>query len=233
MTTKLGRRLSIDARDQQFLLRRKLAPAGTVMPTIRTWAIGTKSLNQGNTGSCVGHAWRNFLRSAPIKIGPSAWDIYRGCVQIDQWADNDDEATLSDGDPGLDTGTSVRAGAQVVTNAGLLKSYLWAFELQPVVEWVLTQGPIVLGVNWYSSMFRTDKEGIIKITSSATLEGGHAILCCGMDTRRALALLENSWGDEWGKNGTCYLPLMDLERLIREQGEACAAVKWKVKAKAI
>ena len=110
----LGRRVSIDDRDRNFLIRRKLAPPGTPMPTRKTWAINAASLDQGNTSACIGHAWRNFLRCAPMKTeksGPSAWDIYRGAVAVDEWDENDDEASLPDGDPGMDSGTSVRAGA--------------------------------------------------------------------------------------------------------------------------
>jgi len=150
----------------------------------------------------------------------------------DPWPSNDDEANLPDGDTGLDEGTSVRAGAEAVTAFGLLKSYVWAFALQPAVEWVLTEGPVVLGTNWYSS-FRPDAESIIRITADATVVGGHAYLWRGVDARRALALCSNSWGDDWGKSGDFYLPFRDLERLIHEDGEVCSAVQQKLKAKAV
>lgn len=228
----LGRRKAPDDRDLRFLLKRKLAAPGEVMlPSRKTWPISGHSLDQGETGSCVGHAWRNFLRCAPIKTeksGPSQWDIYRGCVAIDEWSDNDNEVNYSDGDPRLDSGTSVRAGAKVVTAAGRLKSYAWAFELAPVIEWVLTQSAAVLGVSWYSSFMYPAADGLIKITPSARPIGGHAVLLRGIDMRRALATIENSWSDEWGKGGACYLPLTDLERLIHEDGEACVALEQKL-----
>ena len=158
-----GRRFAEDPRDRNYLMRRMLPDARTLaLPTRKTWGINKTALNQGNTGTCVGHAWRNFLRCAPIRTvrgDPSAFDIYRSSVLKDPWADNDDEANLPDGDSGLDVGTSVRAGAEAVTGFGLLKSYVWAFELQPAVEWVLTEGPVVLGTNWYSSFQRPDNGG--------------------------------------------------------------------------
>lgn len=225
-----GRRVSVDPKDQQFLMRRKMAAPGTPIVTRKTWPISSTSIDQGDTSTCVGHAWKNFLRCAPMKtmIGPSPWDIYRKAVLDDEWTGNDAEAKLPDGDVGLKDGTSVRAGAQAVTELGRLKSFIWAFELQPAIEWVLTQGPLVLGINWYSSMMSPDAKGIIKITPGASVVGGHAILCRGIDLKHSLALLENSWGDGWGKNGGCYLPLADLERLIHEQGECCAAVEMKL-----
>ena len=143
-------------------------PAGArrlTLATRKTWRINSTALDQGDTGTCVGHAWRNFLRCAPLqteKRGPSPFDIYRGCVLKDAWPDNDDESRLPDGDPRMDSGTSVRAGAQTVTDFGRLSSYVWAFSLQPAVEWVLTHGLVVLGTNWYSSFMRPDGDGIIR-----------------------------------------------------------------------
>jgi papain like protease len=231
-----GRRFSPDERDRGFLLRRRLGAPGIPLPTRKTWRIAPPNLNQGNTGTCVGHAWSNFLRCAPIqtttKKAPSQWDIYRGAVAIDEWSSNDSQATLADGDSGMDFGTSVRAGAEFITSKGRLKTYLWAFTLQPAVEFVLTEGPVVLGINWYSS-FRPDSEGIIKISPTADVSGGHAILWRGVDTKRGLALLSNSWGDDWGKSGDCWIPLRDLERLIHEDGEVCTAIEQKLAAKIV
>jgi len=231
-----GRRFARDDRDRNFLMRRMLADPRTLsLPVRKTWGINSTALNQGNTGTCVGHAWRNFLRCAPIrtvKASPSAYDIYRKAVLKDPWSSNNDEANLPDGNSGLDFGTTVRAGAEAVTDLGLLKSYVWAFSLQSAVEWVLTEGPVVLGTNWYSS-FRPDAEGIVRITANASVAGGHAYLLRGVDTKRALALCSNSWGDNWGKSGEFYLTFQDLERLIHEDGEACSAVQKKLKAQAV
>ena len=230
-----GRIYLPDERDRDFLMRRMLPDARQLtLPVRKTWRIAATALDQGETGTCVGHAWRNFLRCAPIRTeqgGPSAFDIYRAAVGLDVWADNDDEAALPDADPGLDFGTSVRAGAEAITAVGRLKSYVWEFELQPAVEWVLTQGPVVLGTNWYSS-FRPDSEGIVRILPNATVAGGHAYLWRGVDTRRALARCSNSWGDEWGISGDFFLPFRDLERLIHEEGEVCAAVEKRLAPKA-
>jgi hypothetical protein len=221
-------------KDEMYLIRRVLARAGTELPTRKTWRINGTSLDQGTTQTCVGHAWRNFLRCAPIrteKKGPSAFDIYRGAVAVDEWDDNDNEATLPDDDPRMASGTSVRAGAKVVMQKGRLKSYLWAFALQPAVEWVLTQGPVVLGTDWWSSFDQPDAEGIVQISPRARVVGGHAFLWRGVDTKRALALCTNSWGDDWGISGEFRIPFRDLERLIADDGEVCTAVEKRLNAK--
>lgn len=232
-----GRRYAPDIRDHGYLMRRMLADARAVaLPARRTWGIHRTALDQGDTGTCVGHAWRNFLRCAPVRTergGPSAFDIYRAAVLKDRWRANNDEARLPDGHPRLDYGTEVRAGAKAVTAFGRLKSYVWSFELQAVIEWVLTTGPVVLGTNWYSSFARPDREGIVRIAPKAKVVGGHAYLLRGADTRRALARCANSWGDGWGLSGEFLLPFRDLERLIHEDGEACAAIEKRLAAKGV
>ncbi len=227
----LGRRYSPDPDDHKFLMRRKLAAPGTALPMKKTWAIGPRSLDQGETSTCVGHGWRNFLRCAPTRTekgGPSPWDIYRGAVKVDEWTSNDSEATLPDGDPGMESGTSVRAGADFVTSTGRLKSFLWAFDLQSVIEWLLTKGPVVLGTNWYDSMFNPDSKGLIKISPQANIAGGHCYLARGCDRKHGLITIENSWSDAWGHNGGAFIAFTDLERLVHENGESCTAIEQKL-----
>lgn len=235
MTPSFGRRVSIDPRDQNFLMRRLLPDVRKLaLPMRKTWGIQRTALDQGNTGTCVGHAWRNFLRCAPTrteKSGPGAFEIYRAAIVRDPWPDNDAEAQLQDGDPGLISGTSVRAGAEAVLFVGRLQSYVWSFSLSSTVEWALTQGPVVLGTNWYSSFMRPDADGILRITPGAKNVGGHAYLLRGVDTKRALARCSNSWGDGWGLSGEFLLPFSDLERLLHEEGEACSAVEQRLKSK--
>lgn len=230
--TLFGRRPSKDERDKQYLMRRLLAPVTeVVLPTRKTWAINGKNLDQGDFGTCVGNGWANFLRCAPIQTSANeatALKIYDAAILLDEWTDNDNDTDRQ-------MGTSVRGGAQAVTNMGRLKSYLWAFELQPAVEWVLTMGPVVLGTNWYSTMTNPDAQGIAQIKPRARLEGGHCYLWRGVDTKRALARCSNSWGDDWNPvlSGDFWLPFSDLERLIHEEGEAATAIQKSLKAATI
>lgn len=222
--------------DEKYLMRRALGAAGAGLPTRKTWRINGKSLDQGRTQTCVGHAWLNFLRCEPMRTehpGINAFDIYRSAVTMDEWRSNDGEARLPDNDVRLKFGTSVRAGAKAMMTQGRLQSYLWAFALQPAVEWVLTKGPVVLGTDWWSSFEKPDAEGIVQITANARIVGGHAFLWRGVDTKRALARCTNSWGDDWGKSGEFFIPFRDLERLIADAGEVCTAYEKRVKAKAI
>jgi hypothetical protein len=223
---QLGRRVHKDRRDHKHLLVDHLT--AVTLPTKKTWGITGDALDQGNTGTCVGHGWRNFLRCAPIRTStahPSPFDIYRGAVLLDPWRDNDDEAKLKDGSSDMDSGTTVRAGAKAVANLGRLTKYAWAFSLQPTIEWVLTQGPVVLGTNWYQDMFEPDAKGLVHVSGANA--GGHCYLLRGVDTTKALALCTNSWGTTWGRKGNFYLSFKDLEKLILNNGEVCTAVQSK------
>lgn len=230
----LGRIANPDPRDHLYLMRRQLATPTEPLPTRRSWLFRGPILDQGNTGTCEGHAWRDFLRCAPVqtKTGPSAWDIYRGAVSLDPWTTNDAEAGLPDNDPGLQGGTDTRSPAQWLTSKGRLKSYLWAFTLADTTAWLLRNGPVVLGINWYASMFTPDAQGVVRILSGSALAGGHAILARGCDAKKGMVHCVNSWGSTWGKQGQFYIPYEDMERLIAEDGEVCTAVEQRVVAKA-
>jgi hypothetical protein len=207
----LGRLVSKDGRDKRFLLQRKSA----VGIESRHWYMPS-ALDQGNTSSCVGHAWAHWLMAGPTtnKLPFTAFEIYHRAQKVDEW-------------PGESyDGTSVRGGAKVLQTEGRVSSYSWAFDAETVVNHVLTTGPMVLGTSWYRSMFTPhDKTGVMEI--SGPNDGGHAYLIAGVSRKTGLARILNSWGLGWAQKGRAWLRLSDLERLILEDGEACVAVEVK------
>lgn len=191
-------------------------------------------LDQGNTGTCVGHAWFSKIQGAPIKQPPpmSAFDLYRRFVLQDEWSDNDGDSTATDA--GLQAGTSVRAGAKVCQSIGLLTNYVWAADADDVRAWHLANfGGVVFGVNWTTAMFRPDSQGFVSYTGP--VEGGHSFASTGWNDRvrhngryvRAVRC-QNSWGQSWGQLGRFWIEMDDLAKLIADDGEACAAVEQKV-----
>lgn len=219
----LGRRAALDLRDARFPLRALLAPAVPRRPR-RLWPLFHAPLDQGRTGTCVGHGWEHWMMAAPtVKkdplLPPNAYDLYRGACTLDEWADNDD------GD--LNWGSSVRGGAKWLQAEGRISAYHWAANADEVADYVAAaagaSGPVVIGVNWYSGMFEPDAGGVVRI--SGGIAGGHCVCVLGWDEPRGRFSLINSWGAGWGRKGRFYLDGETLERLLREDGEAAAATE--------
>jgi len=209
----LGRLYAPDARDDKFLMRSALPrpEAARALPTKKTWAFRTEVLDQGETGSCVGHAWKHFMICAPLcssaKREPSAFALYDEACKLDEFTDNDDDIER-------EIGTTVRAGAEAMKARGLVKQYLWARSLDEVIRWLLLKGPVVMGTDWYTSMFEPDAQGVVRITPTARVAGGHAYLLRKVDLRRGLLWGPQSWGPKEGVNGHFGYPFELLERLI-------------------
>ena len=211
----LGRRHAPDPRDGTYLMRAAIPPQTT--KTRRFWWAGGAWLDQGATSTCVGHAWAHWVEDGPVThpgdIDPFA--IYREATALDEWSQNDN------GD--IHFGTSVRAAAKALRARTVISSYLWAWDADTVVRALLETGPVVVGTNWYRSMFAPDEDGVLSLDGPVV--GGHAYLLNGVNTTRGLVRIKNSWSRGWAKRGHAYLRIEDLDRLIREDGEACLAVE--------
>lgn len=189
----------------------------------KTWKCGVH-LDQGQEGSCVGHAWAHELASEPYKVAvesDTAKVIYYAAQQFDEW----EGVSYS--------GTSVLAGAKVVKALGHMPEYRWAFGIDEVLATLSRFGPVVLGINWYRGMFIPDAGGFI--TPTGDLAGGHAILATGVTVRERngwwwktlddpIVRLHNSWGESYGVGGDIFIRSSDLQRLLLEDGDACVPV---------
>jgi len=213
----LGRLESVDVRDLNFLIKDKIS-LKVPQTTSKYWQDNIWWGDQKNTPQCVGYAWAHFIEDGTIThqgkhpvINPTT--IYKEAQKIDEW-------------PGENyAGTSVRAGAKYLKNTGKISSYLWAFDLQTLINTVLNVGPVVVGTNWYYGMFFPNTSGLIKI--SGYLAGGHAYLLNGVDITKQQFRIKNSWGRKWGLQGSAFISFSDMERLIKERGEICLATEMK------
>lgn len=204
----------------QFDKRSRNYPIRTLVPKKPrgyTWSVNAW-LDQGREGACVGFAWAHELVARPA-IVPNVTElfarnaIYKEAQKIDEWAGEDYE------------GTSVLAGVKVIQRYGFIKEYRWAFGLEDLILALGYAGPAVLGVNWYAGMGQADSDGFISPTGS--LRGGHAILAKAVNVKQEFVTLHNSWGADWGLNGTAKIRFADLDRLLREDGEACVVMGRK------
>ena len=213
----LGRELSVDPRDKKYLIENKLKFNPTLV-TQKYWDANGWWGNQGNTPQCVGYAWSHWIDDGPIThlgqkptINPTL--IYKEAQKVDEWLGENY------------AGTSVRGGAKYLKSKNKIASYLWTYNIKTLIDTILTKGPVVVGTNWYIGMFYPDKNGLIKI--SGRLAGGHAYVINGVDTKKQLFRIKNSWGRDWGVSGHAYISFANMQRLIAENGEVCLAVENK------
>jgi hypothetical protein len=207
-----GRLRYADQRDEKYPVIRQIAQR-----TFRYWNQNGWKGNQKKTPQCVGYAWAHWLEDGPIThkgpapiIKPRV--IYTEAQKVDEWPGN------------AYAGTSVRAGAKVLKERGFILEYRWANELLDVVNVILTQGPIVVGTNWYENMSYPDKNHLV--TATGCYLGGHAYVLNGVSLSKQRFRLKNSWGSTWGNRGSAYISFNDFEMLLRDRGEACIGVEY-------
>lgn len=204
---RLGRIPELDPRSKKYPIRKLLA---ATKPRSYTWECPTW-LNQGQEGSCVGFAFAHEAIARPVRVqnvtGAVAREVYHSAQLLDQWPGEEEE------------GTSVLGGAKACVKRGWYKEYRWAFSLDDVIMSLGYHGPVVLGVDWYEGMIETDSKGFVR--REGDIAGGHAILACGVNLKRKIVRLHNSWGQGWGINGDCFISFDDLDKLLIAQGEAC------------
>lgn len=87
---------------------------------------------------------------------------------------------------------------------------------------MLYKGPVVVGTYWLRDMFYPNN-GLI--TATGNVAGGHAYLLDGINTKRGIIRIKNSWGRNWGKKGFAYISIDDMSKLINMNGEACIAIE--------
>jgi hypothetical protein len=80
---------------------------------------------------------------------------------------------------------------------------------------------VIVGTNWYESMFYPAADGQVSITSRSSIAGGHEYLIYGVEKNGAgyRFLAQNSWGTVWGNSGRFWLSDATLSRLLSEQGD--------------
>ena len=215
MNYMLGRIAAPDERDKKYRIRSMLEPR-----PLRLWRYWNDLQwwgDQGENPWCVAYAWLHALEDGPRTIkgkGPviPPHELYKAAQQNDEWAGE-----------GYD-GTSVRGGAKALAAAGRIAEYRWAWDIDTVVEALLNVGPLVVGTNWYRSMFEPEYNGDL-LVAKGSLAGGHAYVLNGVNLKRGLLRVKNSWGRSWAGDGRAWMEIETFERLLNEDGEACIGIE--------
>lgn len=206
-----GFRQLSDSRDMRHTMAAVLASSPEDRREVVDWEIGPIR-DQGVEGACVGFGCKALLEASPFRQsdGPTAREIYLEARIIDEFDDNE-----------VPSGTSVRAGLNVLKRHGLIESYVWATGIDDVYQFIAKRGPVVLGVNWYS--YSTTDDG--RIPMSGARVGGHCVLAYGFNRAKGHILVQNSWGPTYGKKGTGYMLARDLDRELSRGGVAAGVIE--------
>lgn len=215
---RLGRHYKKDSRSGAYRHRRTAEAVQDV-----TWARYIPILDQGQLGSCTGNAETGALGCDPCYGGlPSAHPHLDEQLALSIYSDAE-KLDGGSGYPPEDQGSTGQSVCQVAKNRGLISGYTWCQDLADCLD-ALQSGPVLLGVNWYSSFDEPDVHGVVALPSSAYIRGGHEILARELDTKNELVWCDNSWGTGWGLQGRFAFPYQVLTRLFAEQGD-CAVPK--------
>lgn len=229
----LGRREHRKPQQQNYMIRQLLTAEERAeeLPPYKYWP-GREVLDQGNTGTCVGHAVAHRWEDSPMghsgQIDP--YLLYRWAADRDPWEQNNG---LTENDPHSDErydwGTSADACASALLDAEFIDSFWWeigssAFET--IKRWVLLNGSVCIGTAWWPSLYNprwtevADGErrwALVLDEAEGDIVGGHELVIDGWRTFPGgieVPRLKNSWGPWWGVNGRAAVESESFRRMV-------------------
>jgi hypothetical protein len=210
-----------------------LPPANTVPEQVDLREWGGPIKDQGEEGSCTGHAFSSAREWIARK--------YERCSAVLSPQYLYVEELIADGSFPKDEGAMPRTGCQALTAKGCCEASLYPYiagtqtKTKPTPEQEQnafkyktgayhrigtlddflgcladpTPWPVAIGFTVYES-FMSDavaKTGIMPVPKrNEQRQGGHEVLCLGYDLAKQSALVQNSWGDGWGQKGYFWMP---------------------------
>jgi hypothetical protein len=213
---RLGRHINHTAR---MAARAYAGPRVTVASV--NWTRHTPILDQGDVGSCTGNAMTGALGTGPL------WDsLPPGHPSLDEAEALAlySAAEVIDGSgpyPPNDDGSTGPSVARAALNARLIAGDVTYTDLDSVLQ-ALMRGPVILGINWYSSFDNPAADGTVSISRAAYIRGGHEVLARIVDVNSQTIGLDNSWGTSWGLAGSFRMGYSTVGRLLAEQGDCTA-----------
>lgn len=187
--------------------------------------------NQGQVGSCTANALAGAYEYLIRRHSGDQGDVSRLFLYFNaRWYDN------IQGDYGSSITTSIRVlqelgicrehfwvydpslvNAQPSGEAYEDAQYFQVLQAAQVdinlyaIKHCLAEGyPITFGLKLFESFNQATQSGIVPMpdpTEAGRREhGSHAMLCVGYSDEAQVFIVRNSWGEDWGDQGYCYIP---------------------------
>lgn len=222
MQLQFGRIYKEDPRDNEFPVSEVIPDELPEVDKKRWWADGWHG-DQTTTPYCVVYGWSHWFEDGPV-IQDVMIGREKPIFDVGRFYN---ECQKRDGIEGEYDGTTVRAGAKILKELGVIKEYRWANTIEDVINGVTYLGPMVVGTMWFERMTQpTSGRHILKPTGKS--QGGHAYIINGVDHHNELLRVKNSWGRSWGDGGHAFIRFNDFEKLLSNWGEACLAFENKI-----
>lgn len=222
---RLGRHVERDDRSRDF----EFSGPRRGINQDKLWTFSKPVLNQGNTSSCVGNTFSQFINTDFCASTRKKLDIE--WVTETQALECYHLATITDGVsadiyPPADDGTSSLGGAKAAQQLGWINRYEHAFDFNTFQSAIQTQ-PVCVGTLWTQQMFNADSKGVIAVgplgdvndPNNPYIAGGHEYLGMGISYTLKQVRFLTSWGPSFGLNGEFIMSFDDFETLIESQGD--------------
>ncbi len=185
-------------------------------------------VDQFYTSGCVGFSGTNALNTthavrSRIKFNQTIPNGRAGRTYLDNndGLRNYSESTKRDQFktwtyPPTDQGSSAIGLMKWWREIGVTTGYDWTFTFTGFLA-ALQNQPVLIGSSWYEGLNHPDEKGIARVSGNNI--GGHEYLANAILWNARLIGCEQSWGENWGKKGTFYIPWDDMEHLIMDDGD--------------
>jgi hypothetical protein len=184
----------------------------------RRWNQNGAWLDQNGYGTCVGNAFAHRRADGPLLV-EGIDEAFAQKLYL--------EAALifygGNGDPDMQSGTSGLSACQALLKRGAINKFEWMTSPEALRYAILERGSVLVGTSWYSSMYDPAYDSLghryIRCRPESGSVGGHEYLINGIDLQPLdgsdpYYRMKNSWGRNWGANGTARFHLEDLEELV-------------------
>jgi hypothetical protein len=212
----LGRHIHHDPRSRAF-------PAEQAVAVVSVTHVSTGLPLTQTRGSCTAEALCGARDTEPNTREPIL-------VQADADRLYDEEIVLEGGNPATDDpGGDGLTVCKAAVTAGLITSYTHAFGIDEALA-ALVIRPVITGVNWFDSFDTPDPTGLVQITKTAKVRGGHELAATAIDAVEELIWLPNSWGLSYGVPfggipGGCLCMRWDTwDQLLQQGGDVTVPI---------